>query len=120
MGAILVLTRQIKRVISGAALGLSCLRPGKFLYQQVISAAINQTRAVSFRSQHMIFATPNSMSRYRAESFAAKEPETLEWIEGLPEGAILWDVGANVGLYSIYAAKARRCCVYARCCRFRL
>lgn len=113
MGAILVLTRQIKRVISGAALGLSCLRPGKFLYQQVISAAINQTRAVSFRSQHMIFATPNSMSRYRAESFAAKEPETLEWIEGLPEGAILWDVGANVGLYSIYAAKARRCCVYA-------
>jgi FkbM family methyltransferase len=26
---------------------------------------------------------------------------------------VLWDVGANIGLYSVYAAKARRCQVWA-------
>ena len=74
---------------------------------------MNQTHEVSWRSQHMIFATPNGMSRYRADTFATKEPGTLEWIEALPEGAILWDVGANVGLYSVYAAKKRGCKVVA-------
>ncbi len=33
-----------------------------------------------------------------------KEPDTLEWIDGMPDGACFWDVGANVGIYSLYAA----------------
>lgn len=61
----------------------------------------------------MTFTVPNWISRYRAETFATKEPETLEWVERLPEAAVLWDVGANVGTYAIYAAKARRCRVFA-------
>ena len=33
-----------------------------------------------------------------------KEPETLEWINSFEyrENSIFWDVGANIGLYSIY------------------
>ena len=42
-----------------------------------------------------------------------KEPETLDWIDTMAEGSALVDVGANVGLYSVYAAKARKCQVYA-------
>lgn len=38
-----------------------------------------------------------------------KEPETLEWIDGFPEGSCLWDVGASTGIFSIYAAVRRRC-----------
>jgi len=45
--------------------------------------------------------------------FATKEPETLEWIDRIPEKSVLWDIGANVGLYSCYAAKARGCRVFA-------
>ncbi|HEX8447368.1 MAG TPA: FkbM family methyltransferase [Sphingomonas sp.] len=32
-----------------------------------------------------------------------KEPETIEWIDGFAPGETLWDIGANVGIYSIYA-----------------
>ncbi len=32
------------------------------------------------------------------------EPDTLEWIRAFPDGACLWDVGANVGVFSLYAA----------------
>ena len=61
----------------------------------------------------MKFVDANHLCHYRAESFSTKEPDTLEWIETIPEGSVLWDVGANVGLYSIYAAKQRKCRVYA-------
>lgn len=62
---------------------------------------------------HLTFATPNALNKYRADTFATKEPETLEWIDRMPENVVLWDIGANVGLYSCYAAKARGCRVFA-------
>ena len=49
----------------------------------------------------------------RAATFLSKEPETLEWIDSIPDNCVLWDVGANIGLYSVYAAKMRGCKVYA-------
>jgi FkbM family methyltransferase len=33
-----------------------------------------------------------------------KEPFTVEWIESLPAGDVLFDIGANVGAYSLIAA----------------
>lgn len=50
--------------------------------------------------------TPNSINLYRATTFSSKEPETLDWIDEFGgKGAIFFDVGANVGLYSLYYAK---------------
>ncbi len=42
---------------------------------------------------------------WRADTLLTKEPETIEWIDGMQSGDIFWDIGANMGLYSIYAAK---------------
>ncbi len=50
------------------------------------------------------FHCPNELTRSRAETFHEKEPETLEWIDGFGPGETLVDVGANVGLYTLYAA----------------
>jgi FkbM family methyltransferase len=44
------------------------------------------------------------ISSWRARTFSIKEPETLEWIENFLPGETLLDVGANIGLYSLYAA----------------
>lgn len=40
----------------------------------------------------------------RAHS-ARKEPETVKWLERLPKDTVLWDIGANIGAYSLIAAK---------------
>jgi len=41
----------------------------------------------------------------RAERLLTKEPDTIHWIKELMvEGDILFDIGANIGTYSVYAA----------------
>ena len=42
--------------------------------------------------------------RLRASTFEIKEPETLNWIKGFDPKDNLLDIGANIGIYSLYAA----------------
>lgn len=50
------------------------------------------------------FFIPNRITEWRIETFFTKEPETLDWINNFEqkENLIFWDIGANIGLYSIY------------------
>jgi FkbM family methyltransferase len=50
------------------------------------------------------FLCPGHIPLWQAENLFAKEPETIDWLERIPRGAVLWDVGANVGCYTLYAA----------------
>ena len=55
------------------------------------------------RKYLLTFFTPNDVCKFRADTFSVKEPETLEWIEEFGSGGkVLFDIGANVGIYSIY------------------
>jgi FkbM family methyltransferase len=45
------------------------------------------------------------MERARASSFWQKEPETIAWIQSFNPRGVFYDVGANVGVYALYAAK---------------
>jgi FkbM family methyltransferase len=46
---------------------------------------------------------------WRAETYTTKEPDTLAWIDSaFREGDVIYDVGANIGQYSLYAAKKLR------------
>jgi len=40
---------------------------------------------------------------WRYDTLLEKEPETIEWIDTFAPGETMWDIGANVGIYSIYA-----------------
>ena len=48
---------------------------------------------------------------WRARTYAEKEPDTLDWIDGFDvprppdDDVVFFDVGANMGLYALYAAK---------------
>lgn len=61
----------------------------------------------------MRFATTGSSSRKRLRTLFTKEPITLAWIETFKEGQTLYDVGANIGMYTIYAAVMRKAIVYS-------
>ena len=50
---------------------------------------------------------------WRARTLLTKEPETIEWIDSFEAGDTYWDVGANIGIYSLYAAISRKVRVLA-------
>ena len=41
----------------------------------------------------------------RAGSLFTKQPQTIAWIDSFRPGSVFWDVGANVGVYTLYAAR---------------
>lgn len=51
------------------------------------------------------FITPNTHCLWRVETLYTKEPDTIAWIQGMQPGETLYDVGANMGQYSMYAGK---------------
>ena len=57
--------------------------------------------------------TPNYICRFRANTFSTKEPETLKWIDESESDGVFFDIGANVGLYSLYYAATKKGKVYA-------
>lgn len=61
----------------------------------------------------LVFYAPSPLLRSRAASVLTKEPDTIAWLDGLTDRDVLWDVGANVGAYSLYAAAHARCAVLA-------
>jgi FkbM family methyltransferase len=86
---------------------------GRHVYGRIVDSAMGRTQRLTHREAQLVFAVPNGLSRLRVDTFSTKEPETLEWIDQIPRGSVLWDIGANVGLYSCYAAKARSARVIA-------
>ena len=43
----------------------------------------------------------------------AHEPETVEWIETFTDGDVYWDIGANIGVFALYAGLKPRVRVLA-------
>lgn len=87
-------------VASQVMLGFRAVRRGVF---PVARCKINGL-SIAIR-----ISTPNE--HHRADTYATKEPETIEWLrENLRDGDVFYDVGANIGLYSLYAAKLRPGC----------
>lgn len=56
----------------------------------------------------------SEMEAYRYETFWTKEPETIAWIDSFGDFDIFYDIGANIGIYSLYAAlKHSKAMIYA-------
>jgi len=56
----------------------------------------------------------NEITRWRVETFWQKETDTLRWIENFKPDDLFVDIGANIGVYSLYAA----CCMRVRVLAF--
>ena len=78
--------------------------------RQLSSTSTIHSRGLSFK-----LISDNWITKYRARSFNDKEPEILDWVDkNLRDGDVFFDVGANVGIYSIYAAlRNEKATVYA-------
>lgn len=53
------------------------------------------------------FVVLGRMSVGRAAALFTKQPGTIEWIDGFRPDSVFWDIGANIGVYTLYAALRR-------------
>jgi hypothetical protein len=82
---------------------LSLNKFGNFFLDNIIQYGFDRKISILHEDIKMTFYIPNSLCHWRVKTFSTKEPETLEWIENFRENSCIWDVGANIGLYSIYS-----------------
>lgn len=60
---------------------------------------------VKNRYAEIVTIADNELELSRGERIFTKEPETIEWIDGFEDDCIFFDIGANIGTFSLYAAK---------------
>ena len=77
------------------------------------SIADSHTTCVRLDQHKFFYYTPSKLSYWRAISSPSKEPCTLDWIQSFSSSETFWDVGANVGVYTLYALKVAGCKVVA-------
>lgn len=73
--------------------------------RQVVQRAIAPRRKVRSRGLTFTLQCDNWITHYRWSTYNKKEPETLDWVDTwMRDRDTLFDVGANIGAYTIYAA----------------
>jgi FkbM family methyltransferase len=105
--------KKIKLFIISALSSLGKTNFGLRFNDLILDVIINKKEVICHNDTSFIFSAPNSLCSWRNHTFSSKEPETLDWIDRMPSYSIFWDIGANIGLYSVYAAKKRSCKVWA-------
>ena len=64
-------------------------------------------KIIFFNHRRVYLFAPNYLINWLYEDFYKKEPETISWIDNFKKKdkkIIFWDIGSNIGIYSIYAA----------------
>lgn len=83
--------------------------------QANVKERLEPVRNMDYRRATIRMAVNSEWQHYRLRS-ASKEPETIDWIEStLREDDVFYDIGANVGAYSLVASAVtmRRAMIYA-------
>jgi len=83
----------------------ACLAQGRIL-PEVVETIRTARGAITFYCL-------DELPLWRARTLLTKEPETIEWIDSFQDGDVYWDVGANVGIYALYAGISRKVKVLA-------
>ena len=73
----------------------------------------NPSVDVRIGDQVLRYLTPNKRCLWRVQTLSSKEPSTINWLNTFPDGDTFLDVGANIGVYSIYVGVLRNARIYA-------
>lgn len=73
---------------------------------------MNESEIIELPNQLLKFNVQSELEKYRAQSIFVKEPETIAWINKWAqsdslENTTFYDIGANIGVFSMYAASVR-------------
>jgi len=76
------------------------------LSKTTVEELVQSSREISVRGRIMRAACPNKRISVWIDRFEEIEPEFLDWIDEIGDNATIWDVGASIGLFTVWAALA--------------
>ena len=114
LGSDIARTRKqyFARRIAAALVDLLRLNKPGLLTTEIVQA-INPVASVQTPHGPLLCKAGHGRLLWRAQTFFTEEPHTVAWLDRLRPDDVYWDIGANVGLYAIYAAKFRHCTTIA-------
>lgn len=71
---------------------------------RTVEALLDQPVTIDTRHGPIRFLNHGRGSCKRAATLLTKEPDSLKWIDQMAPGSVFWDIGANVGALTLYAA----------------
>ena len=95
---------RLKLALKSSFQLLFCLRKANW-WSTLVAQDLSQLSYVVKDNNSYRYMSFNPLLLWRAQTLFSKEPETIQWIRSMSEDEILFDVGANVGVYSVYAGK---------------
>lgn len=70
---------------------------------------LNLYKKKRINNKNFFFYCPNRLIEWRVENILTKEPNTINWIDSFSgKKIIFWDIGSNIGNFSIYAASKHK------------
>ena len=70
----------------------------------LVDLLLNKPAIVDTPNGQIRFLNHSGVSYWRARTIMTKEPDSMRWIDAIPPGSVFWDIGANVGVLTLYAA----------------
>ena len=102
---------RLRKVLS--SLWRNDLRYNLMALSFLATRRLRSTYTVRSEGNEFRFHAASLTSLDRANNLLIKERDTIEWIDGFGPDEVFYDIGANVGAFSIYAGVARKMKVYA-------
>jgi len=97
--------KRFGRALTRLVIGLSAVeKPWRRVDTRLrVSEGLLAEQHVETRHGLLIFVTTDPQALQYPREFATREPETLAWIDAFETPCRFWDIGANIGVFSIYA-----------------
>jgi len=97
--------KRFGRALTRLVIGLSAVeKPWRRVDTRLrVSEGLLAEQHVETRHGVLIFVTTDPQALQYPREFATREPETLAWIDAFETPCRFWDIGANIGVFSIYA-----------------
>jgi FkbM family methyltransferase len=80
---------------------------------RAFAGRIDVRKRIELNGVSILFDANEELHLLRAQWLETKEPETLAWIHTFKPGEVFYDIGANVGVFSLYAALRAQSAVWA-------
>lgn len=97
--------KTLARVLSRLVIGLTAMeKPWRRADTRLrVSECLLPRHRIETRLGALLFVTTHPQALQYPRDFETREPETLAWIESFETPCRFWDIGANIGVFSLYA-----------------